>query len=252
MFRYFKKIRATLINGSRTQKYLLYALGEIILVVIGILIALQVNNWNEDRKENLDRISLLKSLNTDFITTRDRVKDQIKESEQRTENLLKLLDYSVGSPINVPEDSVKTMLQQSLMFYFFETFSTTYEQAKSSGKIGIIRNEDLLKALSQNEENIKGRASLNIPVFTEDYSDFNSKVEIMKLFSRMTDYVRNPAPHPDLYLTGRALEEFIRSPETYQRLYHLHFINSVASLWWGSIDISVQKVLDQIEVSLKK
>ena len=200
----------------------------------------------------MERISLLNSLNTDFKITRDRVKDQIDESEKRTEYLLKLLDYSAGSPFDIPEDSVKTMLQKSLMFYFFETFSTTYEQAKSSGKIGLIRNEDLLNALSQNEENIKGRSSLEIPVFTEDYSDFNSKVEIMKLFSSMTDYIRNPTPHPDLYLSGKNFEEFIRSPETYKRLYHLHFINSLAGLWWGSIDLSVQKVLDLIEVSLKE
>lgn len=51
MIKFFRNIRRTLINEGNTGKYLKYAIGEIILVVIGILIALQVNNWNEDRKE---------------------------------------------------------------------------------------------------------------------------------------------------------------------------------------------------------
>ena len=50
MIKFFRKIRRKLLTENKISKYLLYAIGEIILVVIGILIALQVNNWNEDRK----------------------------------------------------------------------------------------------------------------------------------------------------------------------------------------------------------
>ncbi|WP_430467616.1 DUF6090 family protein [Winogradskyella ouciana] len=51
MIKFFRHIRQSMINQNRTKKYLLYAIGEIILVVIGILIALQINNWNENRKQ---------------------------------------------------------------------------------------------------------------------------------------------------------------------------------------------------------
>ena len=51
MLHFFRKIRRDLLANSKTYKYLKYAIGEIILVVIGILIALQINNWNEERKE---------------------------------------------------------------------------------------------------------------------------------------------------------------------------------------------------------
>ena len=50
MIKFFRKIRYDLMEKNKTGKYLKYAIGEIILVVIGILIALQINNWNEDRK----------------------------------------------------------------------------------------------------------------------------------------------------------------------------------------------------------
>jgi len=51
MIRFFRTIRKKLIEEDNVRKYLLYAIGEILLVVIGILIALQVNNWNEERKD---------------------------------------------------------------------------------------------------------------------------------------------------------------------------------------------------------
>lgn len=51
MLKFFHTIRKKLIEEDNTRKYLLYAIGEILLVVIGILIALQINNWNQERKE---------------------------------------------------------------------------------------------------------------------------------------------------------------------------------------------------------
>ena len=53
MFKFFRRYRRSLIRGNQFTKYIFYAMGEIVLVVIGILIALQINNWNEDRKTDL-------------------------------------------------------------------------------------------------------------------------------------------------------------------------------------------------------
>ena len=67
MLRFFRKIRQRLITDNKFSKYLLYAVGEILLVVIGILVALQINNWNA---HNLDRISeadYLKRLSNDLV-----------------------------------------------------------------------------------------------------------------------------------------------------------------------------------------
>ena len=54
MINFFRKIRKQLANENKFQKYFRYAFGEILLVVIGILIALQVNNWNENRKQDVN------------------------------------------------------------------------------------------------------------------------------------------------------------------------------------------------------
>lgn len=50
MMKFFRRIRHRLLNANKLGNYLLYAIGEIVLVVIGILIAIQINNWNEKTK----------------------------------------------------------------------------------------------------------------------------------------------------------------------------------------------------------
>lgn len=62
MIKFFRNIRYNLMSENRTGKYFKYAIGEIVLVVIGILIALSINNWNEERKEKQVQLQLLKEL----------------------------------------------------------------------------------------------------------------------------------------------------------------------------------------------
>ena len=66
MIKFFRRIRQRLLTENKFSKYLLYAIGEIILVVIGILIALQINNWNEERKEFNKSKALLEEFKRDL------------------------------------------------------------------------------------------------------------------------------------------------------------------------------------------
>ncbi len=76
MIKFFRKIRRRLLDGNNFKKYALYALGEIILVVLGILIALKINNMNEARKTNMVKTQYLISLKEEFkqnLVEADRV-----------------------------------------------------------------------------------------------------------------------------------------------------------------------------------
>ena len=68
MIRFFRKIRQGLLTENKFSKYILYAVGEIVLVVIGILIALQVNTWNQHRISHNLELKLLKDLKRDLET----------------------------------------------------------------------------------------------------------------------------------------------------------------------------------------
>lgn len=78
MIKFFRKIRQNLLSEGKTGKYLKYAFGEIVLVVIGILIALQVNNWNEKKKVNNNEIKLLKKAILDLNQENRDTQAQIK------------------------------------------------------------------------------------------------------------------------------------------------------------------------------
>ena len=82
MIKFFRKIRYQLLGEGKTGKYLLYAIGEIILVVIGILIALSINNWNEWKKERVRETSLLFDLKDNLERNIVLAKDGISEIEE--------------------------------------------------------------------------------------------------------------------------------------------------------------------------
>ncbi|MBT8324658.1 MAG: hypothetical protein HKN99_09610 [Winogradskyella sp.] len=75
MIKIFRKIRQNLLSKGKTGKYLKYAFGEILLVMIGILLALQVNNWNEVRKNNSIRKSYLENLKVDLKKDLENLKE---------------------------------------------------------------------------------------------------------------------------------------------------------------------------------
>lgn len=90
MTKFFRQIRLSMINQNRTRKYLLYAIGEIILVVIGILIALQVNNWNESikTKDSLDQT--LVSLKNEIEVNQKQIKSVFEYHKMLRDTLRKI------------------------------------------------------------------------------------------------------------------------------------------------------------------
>jgi len=73
MIKFFRHIRKSILIKNKTGKYLKYAIGEILLVMIGILLALQVNNWNEQRKSNKQESLLLRQLHLDVNSNLNEV-----------------------------------------------------------------------------------------------------------------------------------------------------------------------------------
>ena len=82
MIKFFRHIRQQLISENKTGKYLKYAIGEIILVVIGILIALQINNWNENRKAQKLEAQIYTELKSDLLQTRNDMKNTISKHKE--------------------------------------------------------------------------------------------------------------------------------------------------------------------------
>ena len=107
MIKFFRKIRQDLLSKGKTGKYFKYAVGEIILVVIGILIALQINNWNENKKiENITQDyykQLLKDLNKDkiYIEKSISILDSSITNYNNYLNTFKVPDMSIDQAITI-------------------------------------------------------------------------------------------------------------------------------------------------------
>lgn len=140
MIKFFRNIRQTLIMENKTYKYLKYAIGEIILVMIGILLALQVNNWNENRKMHLQEIKLLSDLQLELKKTFDDFQVGMKFIKVTIEDINRIEYYiKNGLPYSTELDSSFGRIPHN---YAGSFNSAAYNSLKTMG-IGIIQNEKL-------------------------------------------------------------------------------------------------------------
>lgn len=131
MITFFRKIRQNMIKENRVSKYTLYAIGEIILVVIGILIALQINNWNENNKAKKTEIyvlgEVLNNLNEDAVLVEDIILQR-----QKTKNAVNELRKFVSSE-KTQIDSLQYYMTNLLTFERYYRINNAYEILKSKG-----------------------------------------------------------------------------------------------------------------------
>jgi hypothetical protein len=159
MIKFLRKIRYNLISTGKTSKYFKYAIGEIILVVIGILIALQVNNRNEDQKERKSEIRYLQRIKADLAQDSLSIYNAIQSNLYRKERAEYLLQLSKHNTLVIDQP---TYFIQSIEYagYTYSPRQTdhTYEEIKSAGELALILNEDLRTQISSYYAELENRS----------------------------------------------------------------------------------------------
>ena len=147
MIKFFRKIRKNLLMENKTGKYLKYAIGEIVLVMIGILLALQINNWNESRKLKTEEVEILNNFRSSLIKDKEDINWNINYHKDFTKNDSILLNFLSG--INeIPEVDIAPLL-----YRYLRTNSTillsfsNYEQLKNRDP-KLISNTKLFQEIS--------------------------------------------------------------------------------------------------------
>ena len=135
-----------MLSSGMTQKYLLYAVGEIALVVVGILIALQINNWNEDRRDQQKEQEILNSLAEDFRGNLEELDRSLTELTSLIELQRKKLSYSVDEPSLLTPEIVRDL--RGTYFVTTEIVEGTLTSVLNSEKLELINNERLKKLLT--------------------------------------------------------------------------------------------------------
>jgi hypothetical protein len=171
MIKFFRKIRQRMFTENKFGKYLIYAVGEIILVVIGILIALQINNWNEGVKQRKEEIKALKEVKSALIYDLNNAFHSMKNRAiSRRDLAIDLLEtIKTGKELN-----------DSINFIFIaggETFRpsyTAYKALESKG-IDIIKNDSIKYGIIQ--------------IYDSDYVNLKLRLE-KNSFANLRDFNR--------------------------------------------------------------
>ena len=179
MINFFRKNRFSLIENNKTGAYLKYALGEIILVMIGILLAFQVNAWSELRKEKNDEqslyLSLIWSLESDLADANDKISIVSKSIISQEVFIVNSFD-EVKDEVDENEfDNLLNSVRASSRS-FFPNY-TLYDKISNNNQIELIRSSELQMSIIELYEQHYKR-----------YNDIDLNIEHLMVFSLNANY----------------------------------------------------------------
>jgi len=142
MIRFFRNIRQNLTAQNKFAAYMRYAIGEILLVVIGILIALQVNSWNEQRKLHINELHYLANLKNDLKLNIAEIDKYIATRKSRTASAYKILEHYEGKPVTDFDEFNRNAVNVYTWQEFFQ-IDNTFQELTNSGNLSIISNDSI-------------------------------------------------------------------------------------------------------------
>ncbi len=146
MIKFFNKIRKQMLIENKMGRYLKYAIGEIVLVMIGILLALQVNNWNQVRQLQKEELKILKGLHQEFNGSLVRFDTIYKQQEARRNTVIKVMTDDIEAYSAKKWDSLHFKIGQ---VWTFDPLQGIYNSVISSGKLELITNDVLKVRISK-------------------------------------------------------------------------------------------------------
>jgi hypothetical protein len=147
MARIFNTIRQRLLKEDRLTRYLVYAIGEVVLVVVGILIALQVNNWNSERNARSEERDYMVALLDESILN-SRILHGLVLSNRAAQKAADLIIAELGRPPGSSNmDTLHAALARTMTIGTTVVVSNIYKEMESSGKLKLLRNDSIRQAI---------------------------------------------------------------------------------------------------------
>ncbi len=241
---------------NKIRTYLLYAIGEILLVVIGILIALQINNWNEERKLEADRILLLSEMKSDFETTRLRLNNSTINSNGRISRQEKFLSLAYKKSTGVPIDSIQYYLGAAFELTQIQPLLTSYNQAVSTGKISLVKNPFLSEKIA---EFLLSYKFYNEHIILSGNMFYNTSIwelrkEIGTLHSLEGDEADlnvNRVVYPDAYpMSDKEFRTYISQPHVFAAFENFLTLHYNIRDMFLAMDKTAEEIIEQLNVLL--
>lgn len=181
MIKFFRNIRKNQLKEGNTGSYLKYAFGEILLVVIGILIALSINNWNQNRQNNKILTIYTNQLIEEVELNISKLNKVIEEESKLLKHLDTLVDILKNKDLDNPKLTSKSFSLLSFEDFYPETIA--FENLKSSGEFKLIENIDLRNSISS------AYNSFESIYLTHEVHYFNMKTRIADYFFQSANFI---------------------------------------------------------------
>ena len=151
----FRKLRKYFLSQGKARQYLAYALGEILLVTIGILIAIQINGLYEDSADRKKEKEYLEAYRADLLNNLVELDRVICKREETIQRMDSLLQWSQREQIEIPIDTIEHHIVTIGFYTIFQSSDGTIEDILASGDVKIIQDDRLRQSIVSWESNIK-------------------------------------------------------------------------------------------------
>ena len=257
MIKFFRKIRQRLLTENKFSKYLIYAIGEIVLVVIGILIALQINNWNESRKLENDKLKLMLNLKKELSINSKSLESHFLGLRKNNYQLNKVINFSAGK-LELPIDSLRYYVANLIYPVDVSILNSVQEEAISAGKFEIL-SDSLKYRLSLLKDYTESRTEINKKLTDLILNESTEGTDLILSLSAFPDipekfYVQQPTSmHPDFIKNDDELVNLIKSSKTYSKIFQIYYLSISDQLWikYGLID-QTNETIELIEKELSE
>lgn len=181
MIKFFGKIRHKLLTENKFNKYVLYAIGEIVLVVIGILIALSINNWNEEKRSGLEEMDYIQSYLIDLEKDRAVLEYNSEFGKITIMGADSLCKELLKRPLKGREKKLYHFLALQNTGIGIPHHDRTMTQLKYSGKFRIIKNKPVVDALIDYDSRLINLGKFEESQFKWDIAN-NTLIDLAKVF----------------------------------------------------------------------
>lgn len=229
MNRFFRRIRKQMLSENKVSKYAIYAFGEIVLVVIGILIALQINNWNQQKLNNIEEKKLILSISEKIKHNKFQYNiglNRYNEVIRSAENLL-AIKFNPHSEINTQhvEHSLHSITKR---FLFGKSNKVSiYDEMIGAGQLNLLSSDELRKSITSLKANLQ---------LLESYEDIQ------------TDFVEQYL-NPFLNLNTDIISTYVNSSKMDSSAYDKSIAIDYSTFYLETDSISYNQILESKEFS---
>ena len=144
-----------MLTENKFRKYMTYAVGEVILVVIGILIAVSINNWNQERQLKNEEKVILKNIHTEFLENKNALKLGLEKNNQSCKASITLLNLVGQKRERIQQQNLDSLIYVMLENGSFTPSENTISDLLQSGKLQLLQNDNLKNLLYKWTRNLK-------------------------------------------------------------------------------------------------